>query len=39
MATKQMNGFFPDEHSFYDHLVTMLMSLSSYMFTLQFSKD
>lgn len=38
MATRKLNGFFPNEHTFYDNLVTMLMSLSSYLFTLQCSK-
>jgi hypothetical protein len=31
-------GFSPDQHSFFDNLVTMLMSLSSYMFTLHVAK-
>jgi hypothetical protein len=31
-------AFLPDQHSFFDDLVTMLMSLSSYLFTMQVAK-
>jgi len=32
--SQQLYGYWRDQHSFFDDLVTMLMTLSSYMFTL-----
>jgi len=34
---QQYEGFFPDEHLFFDNLVTMLMSISCYLYTLHVS--
>jgi hypothetical protein len=35
---KSILAFLPEQHSFFDDLVTMLMSLSSYLFTMQVAK-
>ena len=37
MASREITAFLPEEHSFYDDLVTMTMSLSSLMYTLHVS--
>src|SRR3989442_11706453 len=37
MVTQKTQAFAPDLHGFFDDLVTMLVSLSSYMFTMHVS--